>query len=325
MSGNSLKSLNLSPPVTLARLPLSSRLATLAATILPLFGLIAAVILVWGWGFTWVDFGLLVGMYLATGLGITVGFHRLFVHRSFETYMWIKFIFAAFGSMAVQGGLFNWVAQHRRHHEHSDEEDDPHSPHHYGGGFWGRVRGFWHAHIGWAFRPDPVNLSRYVKDLSRSRTLRVANSLFPVWIALGLVIPAVIGGLVAGDWIGAWRGLLWGGLTRMFLVHHITWSVNSAGHLWGTRPYYSGDQSRDNFVFGILAFGEGWHNAHHAFPTSARHGLRWWKIDISYAFIRMLAVLHLAWDVKVPTAEAIADARMNAAADQQKARAVSGS
>jgi stearoyl-CoA desaturase (Delta-9 desaturase) len=305
--------------VHLEAIPLRGRLATLTAILLPFLGLIAAVVLLWGWGFTWTDFGLLVGMYLLTAIGITVGFHRLFVHRSFETFMWIKFLLGIFGSMAVQGSLFNWVAQHRRHHQHSDEAMDPHSPHHYGGGVWGRVRGFWHAHIGWAFKPDPPNLANYIKDLHRSPTLRVVNSLFPFWILLGLIIPALVGGLVAGEWVGAWRGLLWGGLARMFIVHHVTWSVNSAGHLWGTRPYRTGDQSRDNFIFGILALGEGWHNAHHAFPTSARHGLRWWKIDMSYAFIRLLGLLRLAWDIKVPTESAM-DA---AGANLEKAAATS--
>jgi stearoyl-CoA desaturase (delta-9 desaturase) len=308
----------------LERVPLGARLATLAAIILPLLGLVAAVILLWGWGFTWTDFGLLVGMYLLTALGITVGFHRLFVHRSFETYTGIKFALAALGSMAVLGGLFNWVAQHRRHHQHSDAEGDPHSPHRYGAGYWGRLRGFWHAHIGWAFKPDPADLTRYVKDLHQSRALRAADALFPAWIALGLVIPAALGGLIDGSWVGAWRGLLWGGLVRVFVVHHITWSVNSAGHLWGSRPYRSDDQSRDNAVFGVLALGEGWHNAHHAFPTSARHGLRWWKVDVSYWFIRALALAGLAWGVKLPSKQAVADAETRASDAGRAGRAAHG-
>jgi stearoyl-CoA desaturase (delta-9 desaturase) len=291
------------------RISLGTRLVTLAAVVLPLLGLVAAAAFLWGWGFSWVDLGLLLGMYLLTALGITVGFHRLFVHRSFETYVGVKFVLAVLGSMAVQASLFSWVAQHRAHHQFSDQPDDPHSPHHSGTGLLGWLRGFWHAHIGWAFDPDRPDLARYVKDLQRSRALRVASALFPLWVALGLLLPAAVGGLIAGAWMGALLGLIWGGLVRIFLVHHVTWSINSACHIWGLRPYKSADESRDNFVFGILALGEGWHNTHHAFPTSARHGLRWWQLDLSYWFIRALALLGLAWDVRLPSKEAQAKER----------------
>jgi stearoyl-CoA desaturase (Delta-9 desaturase) len=291
------------------RISLGTRLVTLAAILVPFLGLVAAALFLWGWGFSWVDLGLLLGMYLLTALGITVGFHRLFVHRSFETNVVVKFVLAALGSMAVQASLFSWVAQHRAHHQHSDTPEDPHSPHHHGGGVLGRLRGFWHSHIGWAFEPDRPNLSRYVKDLRQSAALRVASALFPLWVALGLLVPGALGGVIAGTWAGALRGLIWGGLVRIFLVHHVTWSVNSACHLWGLRPYRSDDESRDNVVFGILALGEGWHNTHHAFPTSARHGLSWWKLDLSYWFIRALALLGLAWDIRLPTKEARAQGR----------------
>ena len=274
--------------------------ATLAAVVLPFLGLVAAAALLWGWGFRWLDLGLLLGMYVLTGLGITVGFHRLFTHRAFQTNAVVKFVLTALGSMAVQAPLMQWVAQHRRHHQHSDTPDDPHSPHHQGAGWLGRVRGFWHAHIGWAFDAKAPGLERYVKDLRRSAALRVASALFPVWVALGLLIPAALGGLVTLSWSGALLGLLWGGLARIFVVHHVTWCVNSVCHLWGSRPFPLRDQSRNNFVFGLLALGEGWHNNHHAFPTSARHGFRWWQVDASYWFIRVLAAVGLAWDVELP-------------------------
>jgi len=276
------------------------RIATAIALFLPFAGLVAAITLLWGWGLTWVDVSLLLGLYVLTGLGITVGYHRLFVHRSFETYAPVRFVLAALGSMAVQGGLLTWAANHRRHHQHSDTHEDPHSPHRYGRGVWGRLRGFWHAHIGWTFEPVPANLARYVPDLRRSALLRVMDRLFLGWVGLSLFLPAVIGGLLTESWVGAFRALLWGGLVRMFLVHHVTWSVNSLGHLWGSRPHSSGDNSRDNFVLGVLSMGEGWHNSHHAFPTSARHGLRWWQPDISYWVIRMLALVGLAWNVRLP-------------------------
>lgn len=297
------------PEETPERASLAVRLVTLVAITVPFLGVVAAPFFFWGWGFHWTDLGLLLGMYVVTALGITVGFHRLFVHRSFETYAWMKFVWAVLGSMALQESLLKWVAMHRRHHQHSDTPDDPHSPHHHGRGVLGLLRGFWHAHIGWFFRPDPPNLDRYVKDLSESRSLRVASFLFPVWVVLGLIIPAVLGGVITLSWVGVWTGLIWGGLVRLFLVHHVTWSVNSACHLWGMRPYPSADESRNNVVFGILALGEGWHNSHHAFPTSVRHGLRWWQIDVSYWVIRTLALLGLAWDLKLPTKEAQAKER----------------
>ena len=277
-----------------------ARFGTLVAVLLPIAGLVGAVISLWGWGFGWVEFGVLAGMYLFTALGITVGFHRLFTHKSFETSAVVRFVLAALGSMAIQGSVLRWVAQHRRHHQHSDTPADPHSPHHRGRGLVGVVRGFWHAHIGWAFKPDAAGLDRYVTDLKKLASVRVASALFPLWIVLGLALPAVLGGVLSGTWAGVLLGFLWGGLVRVFLVHHVTWSVNSVCHLWGSRPYPDKDHSRNNLVFGVLAMGEGWHNNHHAFPTSARHGLRWWQIDVSYYVIRALALVGLVWKVKLP-------------------------
>jgi stearoyl-CoA desaturase (delta-9 desaturase) len=299
------------PPLipTPGRLSLAGRIWTFLGITTPLLGLAAAGFLLWGWGFHWTDLGLLLGMYVATVLGITVGFHRLFTHRSFETNVVVKFVLAVLGSMAVQGRLFKWVGLHRRHHQHSDTPADVHSPHHGGGGARGFLLGFWHAHIGWAFQADPPGVAGYTPDLRKSRALRAADALFPVWVALGLVIPGILGGLISGTWQGALTGVLWGGLVRIFLVHHVTWSINSACHLWGMRPYASGDQSRDNVVFGVLAMGEGWHNTHHAFPTSARHGLRWWQPDVSYWVIRALAVVGLARNLKLPSKAAQAAGR----------------
>lgn len=289
------------------RVSATVRVLVLIAILAPLLAVVSAPMLVWGWGFTLTDLGLLLAFYALSGLGITVGFHRLFVHRSFETNIVVKFVLAVLGSMALQGQLFRWVAQHRRHHQHADTAGDPHSPHRHDGGVIGVLRGLWHAHIGWFFDADPPGGERYVADLSRSRALRAASALFPAWVALGLLIPAALGGLISGSWAGAAAGLFWGGLVRIFLVHHITWSVNSACHLWGRRPYRTGDESRNNALFGILAWGEGWHNTHHAFPTSARHGLSWWQIDVSYWVIWVLARLGLAWNVKLPSIKARRD------------------
>jgi stearoyl-CoA desaturase (delta-9 desaturase) len=300
------------PELTAAELPLRmsllGRLIMLVVVVLPFLGLVAAIVLLWGWGLTWVELTLLGGMYVICGLGVTVGYHRLFTHRSFETNRVVQFVFCVLGSMAVQGPLLKWVAQHRRHHQHSDQEDDPHSPHLHGCGILGLARGLFHAHMGWLFKPDTTNLSQYVRDLRHSTLLRSVSALFPVWALLGLLIPAALGGLLMLSWKGALLGLVWGGLVRIFFGHHVTWSINSVCHLWGGQPYRCSDESRNNFVFGVLAFGEGWHNNHHAFPTSARHGLKWWQLDVSYWVIRAMALVGLAWNIKTPSRAALATA-----------------
>jgi len=167
------------------------------------------------------------------------------------------------------------------------------------------VFGIWHAHPGRIFQPSPPDLPRYVTDLQQNSAVRRVSALFPVWVAIGLLIPAALGGLLTQTWTGALTGLAWGGLARIFLVHHVTWSVNSICHLWGRQPFRSHDQSRNNAMIGVLSLGEGWHNTHHAFPTSARHGLRWWEIDASYWVIRALASVGLAWNIKLPSKQAI--------------------
>ena len=275
-------------------------LGTFVGVTAPITGLVAAGILTWGWGLSWVDLGLLLGMYLLTTLGIMVGYHRLFTHKSFRAVRPVQIILGILGSMAFQGPLISWVGMHRMHHQHSDTQGDPHSPHAPRRRLWRRIRGFWHAHIGWAFSPMPANAARYAGDLLRDRVIRVVSALFPLWALVGLLLPAVVGLCVDG-WYGAITGFVWGGLVRALICHHATWSVNSICHLWGSRPYESGDHSRNNPVVGVLALGEGWHNNHHAFPSSARHGLRWWQIDVSYYVIRMLVLFRLAWGVRIPS------------------------
>jgi stearoyl-CoA desaturase (delta-9 desaturase) len=292
------------PDAAVTAMPLWQQAANLIAIIAPLLGVIAAMIALGG--VTWLEPTLLIGMYALTMLGITVGYHRLFTHRSFQTNRIIQVLLIVLGSMAAQGSMLQWVATHRRHHRHSDRPGDPHSPHHGGFGIAGLVRGGWHAHIGWMFAPDPSDVGRLAADLRRSKLLRIASALFPLWAILGLLLPAIVGGLAASAWAGAWSGFIWGGLVRMFLVHHLTFSINSACHLWGRRPYLSSDNSRNNIIFGILALGEGWHNNHHAFPTSAKHGLRWWEFDLSYWVIRALASVRLVWNVKLPKRQDLA-------------------
>lgn len=282
------------------RPPFSTRAASLLVVVVPFIGLACAIYLLWGVGFNWTHLMLLLVGYFLTGLGVTIGYHRLFTHRSFETGRVVTAMLGVLGSMAVEGPILRWAAMHRRHHQHSDRDEDPHSPHTHGRGLAGFFRGLFHAHLGWFFKADPAGLERYVPDLQADRLVRWVSAMFPVWVLLGLLIPAGIGWAASGTWTGAFLGLLWGGLVRVLLVHHVTWSVNSVCHLWGSRPFRSHDHSRNNLVFGVLAFGEGWHNNHHAFPASARHGLRWWEFDLSYLVIRGLALVGLAREVRVP-------------------------
>lgn len=289
---------------------LKLRLINLAGVTIPFAGLIVAIALLWGVAFDWTYLGLLGGMYFITAVGVTVGYHRYFTHRSFKTSRPMALILGILGSMAVEGPILQWVAVHRQHHHHSDETDDPHSPHTHGIGVLNVLRGFWHAHVGWMFRPDPRGLARYVKDLRQERLVRWMSGLFPVWVLLGLLIPTALGGVITGSWTGAALGLLWGGLVRIFLVHHVTWSINSVCHLWGSRPFRSHDESRNNLIFGVLALGEGWHNNHHAFPTSARHGLRWWEFDLSYLIIRGMSLVGLAREIHVPSRKSLIEKRV---------------
>ena len=285
--------------------PAHVRIANLIAILLPLAGLIAAIALVWPFGFNWLHLALLLGMYVLTGLGVTVGYHRLFTHKSFETGPVMTFIIGALGSMAVEGPVLHWVADHRQHHQHSDSADDPHSPHVHGKGVWNILRGLWHAHMGWIINRHKKDLGRYVPDLQKDRVVRIINRTFPLWVALGLLIPTAIGGLVTMTWTGALLGLLWGGLVRVLVVHHTTWSINSVCHMWGARPFDSHDQSRNNVICAILGFGEGWHNNHHAFPASARHGLRWWELDTSYWIIKGMEMVGLARNVRIPAPQRV--------------------
>ncbi|MEZ6241928.1 MAG: acyl-CoA desaturase [Phycisphaerales bacterium] len=292
------------------RLPLKLRLLNLAAILLPFLGVGAAIYMLWPFGFGWTSLGLLIGMYIVTGLGVTIGYHRLFTHKSFETGPVMKTIIGIAGSMAVEGPIIGWVADHRRHHQHSDHEGDPHSPHVHDGGAWNILKGAIHAHMGWLLaRGAKTDVARYAPDLERDAIVVWLSKTFPIWVLVSLAIPTILGGIITMTWTGALLGLAWGGLVRIFLVHHITWSINSVCHIWGTRAFECGDESRNNVVCGVLGFGEGWHNNHHAFPTSARHGLRWWQIDTSYWLIRGMEAIGLVRRVKVPTPERIESKR----------------
>lgn len=290
---------------------LKMKIASLAVVILPFAGLVTAIVLLWGVALSWIHLVLLGVGYLITGLGITVGYHRLFTHRSFDTNPVVKAFFGIAGSMAAEGPILTWVAAHRQHHQHSDRPDDPHSPHLHGERVRDLIRGFFHSHLGWIISSSQSSdVKRYAPDLQADALTRRISNLFPLWVVLGLVVPGLIAWAVTGTWTGALLGMLWGGAVRMFFVHHVTWSVNSVCHIWGRQEFRSRDHSRNNLIFGILALGEGWHNNHHAFPTSARHGLRWWQFDISYLVIRAMAAVGLARNVRLPARERLEAARL---------------
>jgi stearoyl-CoA desaturase (Delta-9 desaturase) len=304
----------------------AARVGSVFAVVVPFLGLLAAVILIWNVRFSGLNLTMLLVGYVLTTLGITIGYHRLFTHKSFRTNRVISAVLGVLGSMALQGPILQWVATHRRHHQHTDRPDDPHSPHAGGPGLVAWLRGLLHAHFGWFFSPGPSKeqMDRYVPDLQADPLVRWLSRLFGVWVALGLVIPAGIALAVTGSWFGALMGFIWGGLVRIFLVHHVTWSVNSICHLWGSRPFNTHDYSRNNAIFGVLAFGEGWHNNHHAFPSSVRHGLEWWQLDVSYLIIRAMALVGLAGDLRQPSPERMAAKRADRRrpSDVDAARAV---
>ncbi len=295
--------------------PMGQKIAMAIAVIMPFVGVITAIVLLWQYGWMgWPYLLLFVGGWALSGLGITVGFHRLLTHRSFETYRWVRVIWMSLGALSVEGAPLTWCAIHRKHHGRSDQHGDPHSPHLHGDNFWGMIKGLWYSQVGWLFAGywSEPELEKYVPDLLKDKMLIWCNKMYWIFVLLSLGIPTALGAGAAyflGDtsiWFGAFLGLVWGGLVRIFFTHHLTWSINSVCHVFGSRPYKSGDHSTNNFLCGVVGFGEGWHNNHHAFPTSARHGLRWWQIDTSWMVIRTMQILGLAWNVKLPSDEALA-------------------
>jgi stearoyl-CoA desaturase (delta-9 desaturase) len=273
--------------------------------VIPFVALVMGIVLLCRSSVGRIELLLLLGMYWASHIGAGLGFHRYFSHRSFQTTQPIKALLAILGSMAAQGPVMQWAATHRRHHQFSDRDGDPHSPFVHEPGLWNTICALWHAHVGWLFGPQINDWVLYVPELVKDRMLMRLNRLYFVWVLLGLAIPAALGYWLIGGWRGAFDGFLWGGLIRIALGHHSIWSVNSLCHLFGTRPYRSNDNSRNNFFLAIAVFGDGWHNNHHAFPSSAFHGLSWWQIDLHGYLLRVLALFGLAWDIKRPSGNAL--------------------
>jgi stearoyl-CoA desaturase (Delta-9 desaturase) len=270
------------------------RFLTGTVTVLPFIGLGIAGWQMWNQWLHWYDLVAFLAVYVPTGLGITVGFHRLFTHRSFKTGPITRGVLAALGSAAIEGPVVAWVADHRKHHAFSDEEGDPHSPHVDHGG----LRGLFHAHVGWLFVHDQRALkTRYAPDLLADPVVSFVNRTFLWWVLAGFAVPFAIGFALGGTLMAGLTSLLWGGLIRMLILHHVTYSINSLCHVFGRRDFETGDESRNLAWLALPSFGESWHNNHHAFPTSSVHGLKWWQIDTSSMVIRALERLGLAWDV----------------------------
>jgi stearoyl-CoA desaturase (Delta-9 desaturase) len=271
----------------------------LAAVVLPFAATIAAIIFLWNDLVSATDLAIFGVMYLLIAFGVTVGFHRLLTHRSFATHKPIEYAFAVLGSMSVQGPVNSWVADHRKHHAHTDQEGDPHSPHvGHGDGFRGVLGGLWHAHAGWLLTEQGrADRRKYAPDLCEDPGMRRISRWFPWIVAASLALPALAGYLLTGGIAGAATALLWGGLVRVFLLHHVTWSVNSVCHFLGSRRFETDDQSTNVFWLALPSMGESWHHNHHAFPRSAVHGLRRWELDPSALLIRGLERLGLAWNV----------------------------
>ena len=275
------------------------KISNLIGAIVPFIAFIAAIVLLWNSIVDWSDLAVLAIMYLLAGLGVTIGYHRLLTHRSFQTHKPVEYAFATFGSMAVQGPVIAWVADHRKHHAHTDEEGDPHSPHvGHGDGIKGALYGLWYAHMGWLFDSHGrAEGKKYARDLVEDRGMRFINRNFLGIVLLGLLLPAGLGYLFDGTLKGALTGMLWGGFVRIFMLHHVTWSINSVCHFFGRRRFEIEDHSTNVFWLALPSFGESWHHNHHAFPRSAAHGLKWYEVDLSALVIRLMRRLGLAWNL----------------------------
>jgi stearoyl-CoA desaturase (Delta-9 desaturase) len=273
----------------------TARNVNLVGVVVPFVAFLGALVLLWNRAVGPLDLAILALMYLLSGIGVTVGFHRLLTHRAFETHRPLKYVFAVLGSLSVQGPVITWVADHRKHHAHTDEEGDPHSPH---VGHGSGLRGLLHAHMGWLMESmGRAQRRRYAPELMEDAGMRRINRSFELIVLAGLAIPFALGYLLGGTLTAALTALLWGGLVRIFLLHHVTWSINSVCHFFGRRRFATDDHSTNVFWLALPSLGESWHHNHHAFPRSAQQGMRRWELDPSGALIALLERLGLAWNV----------------------------
>jgi stearoyl-CoA desaturase (delta-9 desaturase) len=266
----------------------------------PLLAVLAAIPLAWGWGLGWHDIVIAFVFYVVTGMGITMGFHRHFTHSSFKAARPLRVSLAIAGSLAIEGPVLVWVADHRRHHKYSDKEGDPHSPWRFGNDWKALSKGLLYAHMGWMFNPNRTSQQKFCPDLLADPPIRRVSSTFPLWVAVSLLAPALIGGLWSMSLAGALTAFFWASLVRICLLHHVTWSINSVCHTFGNEDFDVRDKSRNVAWLAIPSFGESWHNLHHSDPTCARHGALEGQIDISARAIWIAEKLGWAWDVRWP-------------------------
>jgi stearoyl-CoA desaturase (delta-9 desaturase) len=293
-------------PVLNGRRTMPEHVLVQVFVVVPLLALLAAIPLAWGWGLSWTDVGLAVGFYFLSGLGVTVGFHRLFTHGAFRANKPLRIALAIAGSLAMEGPVIDWVADHRRHHAFADRDGDPHSPWRFGTSAGAVARGFLHAHVGWLFDRNRTNAERFAPDLLADSGIQSVSNSFMWWCVVSLGTPALLGGLITWSWWGAVTALFWAGLVRVAVLHHVTWSINSICHMVGSRPFAARDRSANFWPLAILSFGESWHNLHHADPTCARHGVLRGQVDISARLIRWFEQVGWVWNVRWPTPQRLA-------------------
>ncbi len=290
----------------LVYLGLTMRIIIGAFVVIPLIAVACALPIAWGGWLSWLDITLAIGLWLLTAGGITIGYHRYFTHGSFKANRTVKIILAVFGSLAIEGSLDQWVADHRKHHKFSDEVGDPHSPWRFGTSKEAIGKGLLYAHVGWLFDDDNTGIDKYAPDIASDKDLNWISKHFSVFVIASLLLPAVLGGLITWSWMGAVTAFFWAGLVRVAFVHHVTWSINSICHVFGNRPFTSRDLSSNVAWLAIPSLGESWHNLHHVDPTAARHGVMKGQIDISASFIKGMEKTGLATDVRWPKAERLA-------------------
>jgi stearoyl-CoA desaturase (delta-9 desaturase) len=293
---------------TTTRGEIAGKVVTMLLVIGPVAALGALAPLMWGRLLPWRDIVVGGALFLVTGFGISIGYHRLFTHRSFRAKRWFKIVLAVVGSFAMEGSVTGWVANHRRHHRFSDRAGDPHSPHEYGRGLVNQLHGFAHAQVGWLFSASPTSVEVYASDLLEDRDLARVGKLFPLFAILSIGAPFALGWTISGTLAGATTMLLWAGLVRMMLLHHVTWSVNSVCHMFGKQPAGTHDQSRNFAPLALVSFGESWHNFHHAHPASARHGALPRQLDPSAALISAFERFGWVDNVRWPSERQIASA-----------------
>ena len=287
------------------------RIATGTITVLPILALGVVAWQLWATALHGSDLIVFAVVYLSTGLGITVGFHRHFTHRAFKANRGLKIALAVAGSLAIEGPVIRWVADHRKHHKYSDKDGDPHSPWRYGETIPALMKGLFYAHMGWMFDMEQTNQRQYAPDLLKDDDIRKISKAFPWLAVVSLLLPAVLGGLLSWSWQGALTGFFWGTLVRVGLLHHVTWSINSICHAVGERPFQSRDKSGNVWWLAFLSMGESWHNLHHADPTCARHGVLKGQIDASARVIWAFEKLGWASDVRWPSEDRIRAKRID--------------